>query len=536
MSGLADWANSHQPPDPSSSLDPNPSNSDPNESLDRTSSPPVVEESSLPKSQPTLSEVLSTYDLIDVIDETLDGGKAIVVAPKQLADPSAKADLRELGYSSPSPFTGYLRSEYNAELRDRYGLRKYDEMRKSDGTVRGTLREVKTPILGARWFVEAKSENVRDQNAADFVWWNLQEAMSISFGQVIHECLLMLEFGYYMFEKVWIEDRWNNREVLRLKKLMPLHPIDVDHWEFDANGGPKRVWMDPPPDELGADLQDIDIEKLLVFSFDREAGNIQGISLLRSAYKHWYFKEMLYKIDAIQKERHGIGVPVVKLPPNFTPGDKDLAHAIGRNLRTNETAHVVLPPNWELIFAKLEGQPVDALKSAVHHDLQIQKNIMAPFLDKPVGADEMGTFHAACRFIADLIKDTFNKYLIPQLIGYNLERVGVPRLRATNIGSKVDLRTLSFALRNFVGAKLIEPDDRLETYLRDIADLPPKDPATVRREIATPQAPAGGRQTVVRPPGTPVAGMPRQSQAASMQQAQTAGSNGRVGRDTSGGS
>jgi hypothetical protein len=484
---------------------------------------PLWDEGPSSESKPksiALAEILETHDLIDVHS----GEDAfVVVSPKQLAD-TATPDMRELGSGSPSPFTTQLRSEYNYELAGTRGLQKYDEMRKSDGTVRGTLRQIKTPILGARWFVDAASESKRDQNAADFVWWNLQEALSLPFGQVIQESLLMLDFGYYMFEKVWSESRWNNRNVLCWKKLAPRHPIDVEDWEYDRNGGPNKVLM-TNPNPYVSDPIPINIDKLLVFSFDKEAGNLEGISVLRSAFKHWYYKEMLYKIDAIQKERHGIGVPVIKLPPNFTPADRDLAQAMGRNLRTNETAHLVLPPNWEVMFAKLEGQPVDALKSAEHHDLQIQKNIMAPFLDKPVGSDEMGTFHAACRFIAEIIADTFNKYAIPQLIGYNFERVGMPKLRATNIGSKTDLRTLSFALRNFIGAGALKPDDRLEAYIRDIADLPPADLATVR-EVATPQA--------AKPPTVPAVGPPRQAVASNMQQAQTAGSNGRVGNDQSG--
>jgi hypothetical protein len=487
---------------------------------------PLWDEDPTPESKVksvTLTEVLEQNDLIDVQS---DDNAYIVVAPKQLAD-TATVDMRELGAGSPSPFTTYLRSEYNWELAGRHGLLKYDEMRKSDGTVRGTLRQVKTPILGARWFVDAASESKRDQNAADFVWWNLQDALSLPFGQIIQECLLMLDFGYYMFEKVWAQGRWNNRDVLYWKKLAPRHPIDVEGWEYDKNGGPNKAFMANPNPYI-AEAVPINIDKLLVFSFDKEAGNLEGFSVLRSAFSHYYYKTMLYKIDAIQKERHGIGVPVIKLPPNFSADDKTLAQNMGRNLRTNETAHLVLPPNWEVFFAELHGNPVDALKSAEHHDLQIQKNIMAPFLDKPVNADVMGTFHAACRFIAEIIADTFNKYAIPQLIGYNFERVGTPKLRATNIGSKTDLRTLSFALRNFIGAGALKPDDRLEAYIRDIADLPPVDPSTTR-EVATPQA---AKPPV--PPSVPRVGMPRQAVASNMQQAHTPGNNGRVGNDQSG--
>jgi hypothetical protein len=299
---------------------------------------PVVLEGEGSKSK-ELSEVLREHDLVAVTDDV------VVVTPKQLAE---TPDLRELGSASHSPFTSYLRAEYNRDLMGSAGLQKYDQMRKSDGTVRGTLRQIKTPILGARWFVEAASESTRDQNAADFVWWNLQKAMSISFGQIVHECLLMLDFGYYMFEKVWKETRWNNRDVLCWQKLAPRHPVDVidGGWHYDKNGGPASVDM-INPDATKWEPINISIEKLLVMSFDKEAGNIEGFSVLRSAYSHWYYKTMLYKIDAIQKERHGIGVPVIKLPPNFTRDDKEIAQQMGRNLRTNETAHLVLPPNWE---------------------------------------------------------------------------------------------------------------------------------------------------------------------------------------------
>jgi hypothetical protein len=500
--------------------------------------PPVVPESagSESKASITLREVLDKNDVIQVLDNDV-----IIVAPKKFAE---TVSMRELGTASVSPFTSNLRSEYNWELQGLQGLLNYDKMRKNDGTVRGTLRQIKTPVLQARWFVEPASESTRDQNAAAFLTWCLEEALSMPFGQLIQECLLMLEFGYYMFEKVWGEGVWNNRNVMYWKKLAPRHPVDVIDWEYDKNGGPNGVLFTPPDNLYNVDPIPIPIKKLLVFSFDKEAGNIEGISVLRSAYKHWYYKEQLYKIDAIQKERHGIGVPIIQLPPNFSPEDKVLAQEMGRNVRTNESANIVLPPNWIFTFAELHGNPVDALASAQHHDLQIQKNIMAPFLDNPATSDQMATFNAACRFIADMIADTFNKYAIPQLIAYNFSRVGTPKLRVTNIGSKTDLRTLSFALRNFVGAGLITPDERLENYLRDMSDLPAADPKTAR-SIAAPQLVQaqpkqvtidanGNPVQVPSTPSIPVPGLPRQSTAAGNQQGQNAGNNARVGNDQSG--
>lgn len=449
----------------------------------------------------TLTGVLEKYDLVEVVPndgdpfvivsergtQLADGGRNVNVTPPEMA-------IQELGSTSPSPFTSWSRREYNTELLGLQGLRKYDRMRRSDGTVRGTLRLFKTPVLSARWFVEPASDSVKDVKAAEFVWKCFTEYMSCSWSQTLTECMLMADFGYYMFEKVWDVRVINGQERMVLKKLAPRHPMDVQRWLYDSNGGPLAVIMFPNIPN-GEDVI-IPIDKLLVFSFDKEAGNIEGVSVLRSAYKHWFYKEQLYKIDAIQKERHGIGIPVIKLPPGYNRDDLRAANDLGRNLRTNERAHVVLPPFWDLIFAKLEGHVVDALQSAEHHNLEIEKNILASFLDssKATKDEDQVMFLKATRFVADIVCDTFNAYQIPQLIDYNFARgVEYPKLKARRIGESADWRTLSFAVRNLIGSGVIRPDDKLEDALRDEMDLPRVDIATIRA-TATPQNPGGPPQ------------------------------------------
>ncbi len=404
-------------------------------------------------------------------------GPSIEIAPPPGVSPAQQfADetdniaemMREIGSAASSPFGAWARQEYNLELAGLSGLRKFDKMRRSDGTVRGSLRLIKSPVQTARWMVKpGEPGNARSEKIARFVEWNLWHGMSISFNQVIREALLMLDYGFYSFEKVWEPAVWEGQPVLKWKKLAPRHPMDVKEWKLDDAGGAQGFWVfatDPRKEDPY-----IPIRKLLIFSYDREAGNLTGISLLRSAYKHWYFKEQLYKIDAIQKERHGIGIPIITLPPGFTAQDRALADDLGANLRTNERAHVVLPPNWEIIFAKLEGQPVNAIESIEHHDLQIQKNILAPFMNEGTPEEEQITFLKGTRDIADIITDVFNKYAIPQLVDANFSRFGdrYPTLAARRIGEWQDLRTMSFTLRNLVGANLIIPDERLETSLRD---------------------------------------------------------------------
>ena len=507
----------------------------------------------------TMERVLQEYDVLEVIDDG--GAPFVVVGPKQLADPghntssggSDNPDLTEIGTTSASPFTSQVRKEYNRELQGLQGLKKYDQMRRSDGTVRSTLRLVKTPVLAARWFVEPyrdkDKEEVKkvDQTAANFVEKVLFDEMSISWSQVLIEALLMCDFGYYMFEKVWENRVIDGKIRTVLKKLAPRHPMDVLRWEYDSSGGPAGVWM---RGETGMPQDDyfIGIDKLLVFTFDRECGNIEGISVLRSAYKHWYYKEQLYKIDAIQKERHGIGVPIIKLPPGYSKADVATAQQLGRNLRTNERAHVVLPPLWELMFAKLEGHVVDAIKSIDHHNGEIEKNILGAFIEGGAKDEDQIMFLKATRFIADVVCEVFNCYVVPQLIDFNFSRASYPKLRARRIGEQADWRTISFAIRNLIGAGALTPDDRLERYLRAEMDLPYADPDTART-VAKPQgAPVGAagvsaaaqaQQDPTAQPGAPgapgqpqppKAGPPRQPPPSAGPPSKAAGRDGSGGR------
>jgi hypothetical protein len=411
---------------------------------------------------------------------------------------NTSAPFGELGSTGSSIWYNLLREEYNPELRGQQGFRKFDQMRRSDAMVRSSLRIMKTPVLAARWFIEPASMSKKDQKIAEYVEDNLMKWMTISFTQVLIEALLCLDFGYFMFEKVFDYHPDGSGRII-WRKLAPRHPIDVIKWEYDEHGGPKRAWFYDPSNAEGIPIP---IEKLLVFTFDREAGNLEGISILRSAYKHWYFKENLYKIDAIQKERHGIGIPIIKLPPGFSSLDKSIANDLGANLRTNERAHVVLPPMWEIEFAELRGQPTNAIESIRHHNEQISVNVLAAFINNISGSSAETTqemFYKATRFVAENIRDIFNKHAIPELVRYNWPNVTeFPELKVRRIGDTTDWRSLSFALRNLIGAGLITSDDKIEKYLREEMDLPQFDPESAR-EQETPQAPQGAK-----------AGMPRQ--------------------------
>lgn len=364
----------------------------------------------------------------------------------------------------------------------------YDEMTNSDAAVDVSLRAAKTPVMGAEYFVEAFDETPEGQEIAEFVQFNLLEGTNAPFLNVLEDILRMYEFGFSVLEKVYEEREWaprrtgaNRRNYTMLRKLAPRPTPTIQEILYDDNGGPvgvkhQAVQADGKPKEV-----EIEIEKLIIFTNNRKGGNLEGKSLLRTSYRPWFFKSNLYNIDGIQKERHGMGFPVIELPPGYKKADKDAAIELVRNVRTNEHGGAVVPPKWILKFLDLPGNPVDVMKSIEHHNGTIMLNSMTQFLllgvegsggGRAVSGSHQDMFNKSLRYVANQICDAINLYCIPYLVGYNFQTDKFPKLRARNLGETKDLQQWASAVSNLMEAKVINYTPELETWARSIMDAP----------------------------------------------------------------
>lgn len=490
----------------------------------------------------TLAEV-STITLEELAEhhDILSNNGSLVVQPKFLAVKD-RPDYREYGVSGSTSWGHFSNREYNLQLQGINGLRRWEEMKRNDGMVSGVLTLRKTPVLAARWYIEPASPSKRDKKIAEYVWNCLTKRMTVSWPRFLAESMLHLDYGFYPFEKVFEKEDGE----LYWRKFASRHPLDCAGFDYDANGGPDGLWVYTNVATAGATKSDrpgqrkIPINKLMVFTHNQEGGALEGTSMLRPLHKHHFIKDVLYKIDSIQKERHGIGIPIIILPPNATSEDKRLAEQMGRNLRTNEKAHVVLPALWDLRMLKLEGQLVDPITSADHHNEMILAAALAQFLSN-TGSGNLNTlvdlFMKATRSDAEVVRDTINKWAIEEIVRWQFGKtVDAPTLQVRRIGEIEDQRTLSFALRNLVGSQLLQPDAPLIDAVRKEFDLPMADPST----LILPPAPQGPAGQSVRPDGapgepkSPQAGPPRQSKATNMKQSKNSGK-ANTGQDSSGG-
>jgi len=388
----------------------------------------------------------------------------------------------EVGDSGTRILGGIISEEYNSKLQGLKGIEIYDEMRKSDASVKAAISATTLPIRAATWYVEPASDEAQDQEIAEFVEKALMEWQAIEWEDLLRQALLSLPFGFMVFEKVYATRTEGGKTYIVWDKLAPRMPRSIQKWAIVNDApGVTQLKSDGTPVE-------IPMEKLVVIVHEKEGDNWEGISILRAAYKHWFMKNTFYKIDAIAFERQGLGIPYVKLPEQYTETDRAKAEDILKNVRANSQAYIIEPQGYEIGFKDMMAKTTrDPSSSIAHHNREILKSVLAQFLDLGSGAegatgsravsqDHSELFLQAVSAVADTIANAFNKQAIRELVDLNFDNVETyPELTYTKL-AKEDVASISAAYQTLSTAGAIVPTDNDEQHFRKMLGLPDRDP------------------------------------------------------------
>lgn len=400
---------------------------------------------------------------------------------------------KPIGASGTDIADGYIYEEFNSKLDGTNGIEEYYKMKRTDGTVSGVLRQFKMPILQVDKFVQkVVDEDNQDEydKHADFITNYLLNNPVQRFDEAFRNSLFCLDYGVMALEKVWMStyDDVLKRDVVFMTYQYRA-PSSYEKWAVDKGEKCVRGLTQQLPNgfEYGADTwgdteRQIPWQKLIIFWNDREGEDYWGQSILRSVYKHWYYKDTLYRIDAIAAERTGIGIPCVTMPENNTAQDRTDASNMIKNMRANSQAGVVKPnPDWVIEFITTGGQSAtrDLMPSIVHHDWAIGQAMLMTllFLGRDSGTQALGQtlrenmLLSIEGFLKNEILSKWNE-VIKELIDLNFgEQEKYPTLSTGDLGN-VDINILSLGLERLGKGGFITPDDELEDFLRQKLDFP----------------------------------------------------------------
>lgn len=381
---------------------------------------------------------------------------------------------KELGNSGVQIFNGIITGEeYNFKLMGRNALNTWDEMRKSDAQVKMSLKVVQEPVKAIKYYVQAASDDEENVRAATYMDRVLFD--KLRWKTTLGEILTFLPMGFAPFEKVYAFGSIDGYERIFIDKLAFRKQTSIAKWEMeDGKPGISQYGK-------GGSLISIPLDKIVVFTNEQEGDNYDGVSILRPAYKHWYYKDKLYQIDAIGHERQALGVVKIKHPKNANPTHITDAENAARNLRANEEAFIKEPEGWSMEFMDMKaGSLKDTEPSINHHNRQIPVNVLAGFMDlgstsgsgsRAVGETQLKIFEHSIKFVADYICDTVNRYIVKDLIDLNFNVTEYPKLVAGEVSGE-SLTELAKALKDLIDSGAIVPTDEDEAYLRGILGLP----------------------------------------------------------------
>jgi hypothetical protein len=210
----------------------------------------------------------------------------------------------------------------------------YNKMRQ-DAQIASLLLAFTLPIRRYRWYVEPNG--ARDQ-VVEWVAHNLSLPIAgqedaptgrrrdrFSHDRHLFHALLNLPFGHMYFEQVYRFD--DDAQLYRLRKLAPRMPGSISEINVARDGGLESIrqfpsgWTDfSRPSLILPSLQQkpIPVTQLVAYINEQEGGNWRGTSWLRALFRHWVRKDRSLRIDAINNERNGAGVPMAYAPPNAT--------------------------------------------------------------------------------------------------------------------------------------------------------------------------------------------------------------------------
>lgn len=409
------------------------------------------------------------------------------------------AEMKELGRVGMNRWGGRFREEFLTELQGRRGIQAYREMSENDDIIGAVLYAIELLIRQATWDVQPGGDSAKDKEAAEFVR-SCMDDMTDTWTDTISEILSFLTFGWSAHEIVYKRRAGNSRDP-RLKskytdgligwQKLPIRAQETLYeWKYDDSDNLTGLVQMPPPDY---GIIEIPVEKLLLFRTKSRKANPEGRSILRNAYRDWYFKRRIQEIEGIGVERDLAGFPTLTAPEGINIWDDEdpemlrmraAAERLVQNIRRDSMEGIVMPAGWQLsLLSTGSRRQFDTNAIIERYDARIAMTVLADFVllghqntgSWALSSDKTELFSMAIGSYLDIICEVFNNQGITRLIDLNGEHfkgiTDYPYLTHGDVESQ-DLEKLGAFLTAATCSGVLVPDEGIEDYVREAAGFP----------------------------------------------------------------
>lgn len=428
---------------------------------------------------------------------------------RQNLSEQVKIPLNVVGFGGsqlPYSYLSHTVGEYNPRLQGKAALETWERML-TDPQIKGISRIIDLPIRAAKWRVEpADAKTSTDVEVAEFVEENLFSGMEVTWDDVLRQMLGSVMRGFSVHEKEFAQVNG----MVRLVALWDRLQTTIERFTYAGDRVTGVV-------QYGADSsgktrsETIERERLLITTYEGRGGNAAGTPLCRPMYGPWYIKHPVLKLVSIGLENSLVGTVWAKVPRSMTDEDRTTLRAAIEALRVRDHTGFVLDADVVLDILEGKRNPLDALPLIEYLDNQLAKVALAQFMNlgtgqggsgsRAVSEDHSKIFLLSLNALADMVEEIINRYLIPQLVGFNWPGLAAfPKIRHADIARQLNLANVGDALQKLFTSGVLNWTDDVENTVRDWYDFNPL-PDGFTPPVRPPAAPAGGTPPDTRPPG-----------------------------------
>ena len=406
----------------------------------------------------------------------------------------------EKGRIGQKRYGGIFYEEFVPQLQGNRGIEVYREMSENDDVIGAVLFAVEMLIRQCEFSVEpANSKNKIDVEAAEFIETCMHD-MEQTWQDTLSEILSFLIFGWSYHEIVYKRRMGGkfskyNDGLIGWKKLPIRAQETLFEWAYKENTDDLEGMVQVAPPSYDKCM--IPIEKAMHFRTKSRKNSPEGRSVLRNAYRSWYFKKRMQEIEGIGVERDLAGYPMLKPPEDmddiWNPDKPEMvallntAETFVKNVRRDEMEGAVLPHGWEFTLLSSGGRRNFDVGSIIdRYDKRMAMTVLADFIFLGQGqtgsfalsADKTRLFSLSIGTYLDIICNVFNEQGIRRLIDLNGDKFqGMTDYPKMVHGDVEDANLSKFGefIANMVGKGVIVPDEELEKYARNLANIPQAD-------------------------------------------------------------
>lgn len=396
-------------------------------------------------------------------------------------------------------FSGdFVRSDFLPQLNWPQAGKIYDEMSSNDPTIGAILFMAKQLVRRVDWKVTGGTSG-KDLEAKEFLESCMCD-MEHSWGEFIGEVLTMMIYGWSFHEVVYkirkgpmqsnkmYHSKYSDGKI-GWRKFASRAQITCYGWEIDQETGEVlALKQQAAPDYR---MRTIPVSKALHFKTEPNYGDPYGKSLLRAAYRPWFFKKRIEEIEGIGIERDLAGLPVLTPPQNMNIWDatdtemiqmRQKAELLVKSIRRDSNEGIVKPFGWDLqLLSTGSKRQFDTNIILNRYDQRIAITLLADIV--MLGADKVGSFaladvkksllSAALETLVEIIAQTINRQEVPRLLCLNgfHDLTVFPEVTPEEVEtpSPTEIADILKAM-NIAGMDTSDP--ALEDYVRKISSMP----------------------------------------------------------------